>query len=161
MTIILFSLANAVSQIIQNSLGDSLSTKVLTNHSQFANISPLVTWKFISNIFLSVLIFCITVRLLRPLSLCLRIYKFILALEKMRADLLYFTPLFVLIFSTVPMLYTLLLCKLLGSYRSFLSSAMTLSGCILRIIFFIYISFQFILYMSFYKRGTIPDNLAI
>ena len=115
-----------VAQIRQNSIGDVLNSRLSANHSQFVNLSVFIKWDTVINCIASLLVFFVTVRLLRPLAVSRMISQFFCALEKMFATFYCYAPQFLIIIIASAMLFSLLLSASNGSYQSFPSALMTL-----------------------------------
>ena len=115
-----------VAQILQNSIGDVLNSRLSANRSQFVNLSVFIKWDTVINCIASLLVFIVTVRLLRPLAVSRMISQFFCALEKMFATFYCYVPQFLIIIIASAMLFSLLLSASNGSYQSFPSALMTL-----------------------------------
>lgn len=124
-------LSAIVTQILQNSTGAILNSKASVNHKQFLNLSMFIKWSTMSDIFLSLSIFFVSIRLIRPLAFSRWISQNLMALNKMRPEIFSFLPLFFLIFLSFSMLFNLLLSRSLFHFRTFFNTLMTLFSCIL------------------------------
>lgn len=135
MILSLLLLAAIAAEVLRNSEGDVLNSTFASNHSQFVDISLFIKWSTMLNSIVSVLIFCLTLRLLRPLASSRVIIKFLAVLEEMRATLFCYIPLFSLIVCAFSMLFVLLLSTSFGSYEftsiSFLKALMLLFNCLI------------------------------
>lgn len=143
MILLLLLLAAIATQIMQNSAGDIINSKISESHFHFVNLSLFVKWNAINNILISLSIFLVSIRLLRLIAFNRWISQFLVAFEKMRPELTCFIPLLSLIICAFAMLYNLLLYQILDSCRSFYSTLITLFSCILGIRVYTYITYMY------------------
>lgn len=131
MVISLLSISAVVTQMLQNSVADALYSQLSANHSQFVDFSVFVKWETDIKCFGSLLAFCVTIRLFRPLTFTQTVSQFLRVFKEMRASLISYFPLFILMLSTFSMIFTLLFSSSSKSELSFLSSMMALLSCLL------------------------------
>lgn len=108
-----------VFQVVQNSVADSFLQQMANSYNEFLNISLFITWKDVNNVLTSLLVFFITIRMLRILNFSNYFCQYLTALKHISITILSLLPMFLIIFFTFAMVFSLIIGNYLYSYRTF------------------------------------------
>ena len=122
------------SQVAQNSVADPLIQQMATNHNEFINISIFITWKDVNNILTSLLVFLITLRIIRILNCSDYFCQYLIAFEHIAKAILSFLPLFLIIFFSFAMVFNLIFGNFLYSNQTFWITSISLFSIFLSMV---------------------------
>ena len=126
--LVLLALTTTVvfSQVAQNSVADPLIQQVTINHYEYINISKFITWKYVNNILSSLLVFLITLRILRILNCSDYFGQYLIAFAQITKNILSFLPPCLIIFFAFAMVFNLTFGNYLFYYQTFWTSSISL-----------------------------------
>lgn len=116
--LLLLSIMACVFQVLHNSAGDNLLQKIGEYPIRFVNISQYIYFKTNKSAVTSVLAFCLTIRILRALSVSRKFSVFLEAVSIMKTALFSFIPLFLIVIFAFSDLFALLFETRLSQFNS-------------------------------------------
>ena len=128
------TIAVVFSQVAQNSVTYPLIQQMKTNHNELINISILITWKDVNNILTSLLVFLITLRIIKLLNCSDYFCEYLIAFAHIVKNFLSFLPFFLIIFFSFAMVFNLLFGNYLYSYQTIWITSISLLSIILSMV---------------------------
>lgn len=122
----LLSITAIVLQMAQNSESDNLMQKISAYPSHFVNIINYFSYVAYNSMVMSVLVFCIIIRILRILLVSRKVSVILRAISVLKKAVLSFIPLFFVILFAFSTLFTLLFETRLSQFNSLGRTMMTL-----------------------------------
>lgn len=112
------SITAVVFQVNNNSAGGNLLQNIGANPTLFLNVSQYISSKTYKSVVFSILVYCLTIRILRALSISRKCSVFLKTVSIMKTSLFSFIPLFLIILFAFATLFTLLFEIRLSQFNS-------------------------------------------